>query len=32
MIKECETICRESQWDSLKIKQAIVTAPRNVSI
>lgn len=32
MIKEHETICRESQWDCLKIKQAIVTAPRNVSV
>jgi len=32
VIKERETICMESWWDSLKIKQAIVTAPRNVSI
>lgn len=32
MIKEHETVCEESQWDSLKIKQAIVTALRNMSI
>lgn len=32
MIKKHETVCRESQWDSLRIKQAIVAAPRNVSI
>lgn len=32
MIKEHETMCRESQRDSLKIKRAIVTVPRSMSI
>lgn len=27
-----QAVRRETQWDSLKIKLAIVTAPRNVSV